>query len=64
MAVADLRSFISNYVSLTDAEYDYCESFFEKRKFKKNVKLLQEGEVEKHLNFIVNWTGTPVLCKR
>jgi CRP-like cAMP-binding protein len=51
-AIGNLRNFVSKYVSLTPPEYDYFESFFEKRNFKKKEKLLQEGEVEKYLNFI------------
>jgi CRP-like cAMP-binding protein len=51
-AIASLKGFISNYVSLTDSEFAYFESFFEIRKFRKKEKLLKEGEVEKYLNFI------------
>ncbi len=50
--IGDLRSFISNYVSLTESEYAHFESFLVKRNFKKKVKLLKEGEIEKYLNFI------------
>src|SRR5450432_165413 len=51
-ATGNLKNFISNYISLTESEYAYFESFFEIRNFKKKEKLLQEGEVEKYLNFI------------
>ena len=53
-AIGNLRNFISSFVSLTDSEYTYFESFFEKRNFKKKEKLLKEGEIEKYLNFIVS----------
>jgi CRP-like cAMP-binding protein len=52
--IGNLRNFISSFVSLTDSEYAYFESFFEKRNFKKKEKLLKEGEIEKYLNFIVS----------
>jgi CRP-like cAMP-binding protein len=51
-ATGNLREFVSDFVSLTESEFAYFESFFEKRYFKKKEKLLQEGEVEKYLNFI------------
>jgi CRP-like cAMP-binding protein len=51
-AIGYLRNFVSNYVSLNETENAYFESFFEIRNFKKKEKLLQEGEVEKYLNFI------------
>lgn len=47
-----LRIFTTKYVSLTEPEYAYFESLFETRSFKKNEKLVQEGEVEKYMNFI------------
>ncbi len=47
-----LRDFIANYVSLTNSEFEYLESFFETRHFNKKDKLVKEGEVEKYLNFI------------
>jgi len=50
--VGNLRDFISKYVSLTDSEFAYLESFFETRYFNKKDKLIKEGEVEKYLNFI------------
>ena len=51
-ATGDLWTFISGFVSLTEHEYAYFKSFFEVRRFRKNEKLLQEGDVEKYLNFI------------
>jgi CRP-like cAMP-binding protein len=51
-AMGNLKDFVSAFVSLTESEYAFFESFFEKRYFKKKEKLLQEGEVEKYLNFI------------
>src|SRR5450631_4885252 len=52
--MGSLRGFVSEFVSLTESEYAFFESLFEKRYFKKKEKLLQEGEVEKYLNFIVS----------
>jgi CRP-like cAMP-binding protein len=48
----NLKNFISKFVLLTDVEFDYVASFFESRNFKKKEKLVQEGEIEKYLNFI------------
>jgi CRP-like cAMP-binding protein len=50
--IGNLRSFISDYVSLTESEFAFLESFFVRRNFKRKEKLLKEGEIEKYLNFI------------
>lgn len=49
---ASLRDFTSNYVSLTDTEFNFLTSHIELRKFQKKDKLVREGEVEKYVNFI------------
>ena len=51
-AIGNLREFASDFVSLTESEFAYFESLFEKRYFKKKEKFLKEGEVEKYMNFI------------
>ena len=48
----NLRAFVSKYVSLTEEEFEYFESFFEIRHFKKRESLIREGEVEKYLNYV------------
>ena len=50
--MGNLNKFVSDFVSVTESEYAYFESLFEKRYFKKKEKLLQAGEVEKYANFI------------
>ncbi|HEV7424340.1 MAG TPA: Crp/Fnr family transcriptional regulator [Candidatus Paceibacterota bacterium] len=51
-SMINLRTFVSKYVSLTEEEFEYFESFFEIRHFKKKELLIREGEVEKYLNYI------------
>jgi CRP-like cAMP-binding protein len=48
----NLKSFVAKYVSLTEEEFDYFESFFEIRHFKKKDLIIREGEVEKYVNYI------------
>ena len=48
----NLRAFVSKYVSLNEEEFEYFESFFEIRHFKKRESLIREGEVEKYLNYV------------
>src|SRR4051794_34133299 len=48
----NLKTFVSKYVSLTEKEFEYFESFFEIRHFKKRELLIREGEVEKYLNYV------------
>lgn len=48
-----VKSYLSNYVSLTEAEFKYLASLFELRNFAKKDKLVEEGAVEKYLNFIL-----------
>lgn len=48
----NLKTFVSKYVSLTEEEFEYFESFFEIRHFKKKELLIREGEVEKFLNYV------------
>src|ERR1700712_1580215 len=48
----NLKTFVSRYVSLTEEEFEYFESFFETRHFKRKDLLIREGEVEKYLNYV------------
>jgi CRP-like cAMP-binding protein len=50
--IETLRDFISNYVSLSDKEFNYVTSFFELRSFRKKEKLVKEGDVENYVNVI------------
>jgi CRP-like cAMP-binding protein len=54
MEITDIvKSYLSNYISLSEEEFDFLASLFELRKFEKRRKLVVEGEVEKYLNFIL-----------
>ena len=48
----NLKAFVAKYVSLTEEEFEYFESFFETRHFKKKDLLIREGEVEQYVNYI------------
>jgi CRP-like cAMP-binding protein len=48
-----VKSYLSNYVSLNEQEFNFLSSLFELRNFAKRDKLVEEGEVEKYLNFIL-----------
>jgi CRP-like cAMP-binding protein len=48
-----VKSYLSNYVTLSEQEFSYLASLFELRNFQKREKLVEEGEVEKYLNFIL-----------
>jgi len=44
--------YLQRYVPLTRHEFKQLETYCEIREFEKKVKLIQEGEVERYLNFI------------
>jgi CRP-like cAMP-binding protein len=48
-----VKGYIGNFVSLSEQEFSYMASLFEVRQFEKRGKLVEEGEVEKYLNFIL-----------
>ncbi len=48
-----VKSYLSNYVYLSDQEFTFLASLFELRNFEKKQKLVEEGQVEKYLNFIL-----------
>ena len=48
----NLKAFVAKYVSLSEEEFEYFESFFEIRHFKRKDLLIREGEVEKYINYI------------
>ena len=47
-----LKAFISNYVSMDEAEQDYIAGLFKSRKLKKNEFLLEQGTVCSELVFV------------
>jgi CRP-like cAMP-binding protein len=54
MDIIDIvQSYLSNYVSLDEQEFNFLAGLFEVRNFEKREKLVEEGEVEKYLNFIL-----------
>lgn len=49
-----LRNYISNYIgAISEEEFDLIQAAFTPKKFRKKQYLLQEGDVCKHLSFIV-----------
>ena len=50
--IPELKAFISNYVSMDDAELDFVASLFKPRKIKKNELLLEQGTVCNDLVFV------------
>lgn len=48
-----VKGYISNFVSLSEQEFAYLSSLFTMRNFEKRQKLVEEGEVERYLNFIL-----------
>jgi len=54
MELVDIvKTYISNFISLSEQEFGYMAGLFELRHFEKRQKLVEEGEVEKYLNFIL-----------
>lgn len=48
-----VKSYLSNYISLNETEFNFMAGLFELRHFGKREKLVEEGEVENYLNFIL-----------
>ena len=48
-----LRSHFARHIELTDQEWAFCISLFTSRRIKRKTFLLQEGEVCKHLVFVL-----------
>jgi len=48
-----VKGYISNYVSLSEPEFTFLSSSFVLRNFEKRQKLVEEGDVERYLNFIL-----------
>ncbi|HCL82832.1 MAG TPA: Crp/Fnr family transcriptional regulator [Chitinophagaceae bacterium] len=48
-----VKSYLSNFISLNEREFNYMAGLFELRHFEKRQKLVVQGEVEKYLNFIL-----------
>jgi len=49
---AELKAFISNYVSMDEPELDYIAGLFKSRKLKKNELLLEQGAVCSDVVFV------------
>jgi len=47
-----LRRYISNYITLSDRDFDYLMAKVELRNFDKKQKLIIPGEIENYLNFV------------
>lgn len=45
---------ISQYVTITDEQFDICKSMSFHKRYRKRQYILQEGEVSKHISFIIN----------
>ncbi|HXB95952.1 MAG TPA: Crp/Fnr family transcriptional regulator [Puia sp.] len=48
-----LRQYVSDYVTLTDEDFSILATKIMVRTFDKHVQLIQPGEVERHMNFVV-----------
>jgi CRP-like cAMP-binding protein len=48
-----VKTYLSNFVSFSDDEFNYLAGMLEMRQFEKRQKLVVEGDVEKYLNFIL-----------
>lgn len=48
-----LRQYVTDYVALTDEEFSLLASKIIVRNFDKHVRLIQPGEVERYMNFVV-----------
>ena len=51
--IDDVKAYASKYVKLDDRELAFFIGMFELRRFEKRKMLITEGEVEKHLNFVI-----------
>ena len=49
----EFKKYLSKYVELTPGEFSTLESLFEIRNYDKKIKLIDIGEDEKYLNFVV-----------
>lgn len=47
-----LHKKITETISITEEEFDYCKSLFLPKKLRKRQYLLQEGDVSKHTSFV------------
>ena len=48
-----LRQYVSDYVALTDEDFSLLASRIVVRTFDKHVQLIQPGEVERYMNFVI-----------
>jgi CRP-like cAMP-binding protein len=49
-----LRQYVSDYVALTDDDFSMLAARIVVRNFDKHAQLIQPGEVERYMNFVVN----------
>ena len=49
----NLGEYLNKYLPLTSDELDFLSQFIETRSFDKKVKLIEVGEVDQYLNFVV-----------
>jgi CRP-like cAMP-binding protein len=50
---AVVKTYLAGFVNLNDPEYNYLSGLLEIRRFEKKQKLVEEGDVEMYLNFIL-----------
>ncbi len=48
----NLRQFIEGYVKLTDTDWQLIEDLFQRKEFKKNELILEDGKVCKHFYYL------------
>jgi CRP-like cAMP-binding protein len=49
----NLEGYLNKYLPLTSGDLDFLSQFIEIRSFDKKVKLIEVGEVDQHLNFVM-----------
>lgn len=49
----NLEEYLNKYLPLTSGDLDFLSQFIETRSFDKKVKLIEVGEVDQYLNFVV-----------
>jgi len=65
MDIVDIvKTYVSNYVSLNEQEFNFLASQFELRNFGKRQKLVEEGDVERYLNFILRGLGRKYFLRK
>jgi CRP-like cAMP-binding protein len=52
--IGTLKKYVSNFIKLSDEDFNAFSAFVEIRNFKKKEKIISPGETETYLNLIVN----------